>query len=149
MIRINCVPVHELSDAHLIAEYREIPRVVTLAAKAVARKSFFQPDCYTLGKGHLHFFYTRLGYLSGRHAALIEELKQRVYTPMHSAIRREDFPSTPSKLWGSWQPSQRDLQLGRQRIHRNRPATYTYNARAYSKPSMGEAISHADVIASN
>ena len=28
MTRINLIPVKELSDQHLIAEYREIPRVI-------------------------------------------------------------------------------------------------------------------------
>ena len=28
MTRINVVPVKELSDQHLIAEYRELPRVI-------------------------------------------------------------------------------------------------------------------------
>lgn len=75
MTRINCVPVTELSGPHLVAGYRELPRVFVLAARAAARGSFSQPPCYTLGKDHLLFFYIRLDYLAQRHAELIEEMK--------------------------------------------------------------------------
>ena len=30
MTRINCVPVTELHDRHLVAEYRELPRCFAL-----------------------------------------------------------------------------------------------------------------------
>lgn len=64
MTRINCVPVQELSGPHLVAEYRELPRVFALVRKAALRGSFSQPETYTLGKGHVLFFYTRLEYLA-------------------------------------------------------------------------------------
>ena len=34
MTRINCVPVEELHQKHLVAEYRELPRVFRLAEAA-------------------------------------------------------------------------------------------------------------------
>lgn len=116
MTRINCVPVKELSGPHLVAEYRELPRVFALAEKAAARGSFSQPPYYTLGKGHVLFFYTRLGYLAQRHAELIEEMKQRGYKPSFTGIRREDFPSMPDSFWRSWEPTDEALRLNRQRI---------------------------------
>src|SRR5690625_3700047 len=116
MTRINCVPVQELSGPHLIAEYRELPRVFALAHKAALRGSFSQPDAYTLGKGHLLFFYTRLGYLSKRHVELVEEMKRRGYTPTFSGVRRSDFPDIPDAYWCDWQPTAEALRLNRARI---------------------------------
>lgn len=116
MTRINCVPVAELSGPHLVAEYRELPRVFALAEKAAAGGKRFQPGCYTLGKGHLLFFYTRLSYLAQRHAALVAEMKRRGYKPTFPGIRREDFPSIPDEYWGEWEPTAEALQLNRQRI---------------------------------
>lgn len=116
MTRINCIPVDELSGPHLIAEYRELPRVFALAEKATVRGTFLQPKQYTLGKGHLLFFYTRLGYLSERHAALIKEMKRRGYKPSFPGIRREDFASIPDQYWGHWVPTDEALLLNRQRI---------------------------------
>lgn len=116
MTRINCVPVDELSGPHLVAEYRELPRVFALAEKAAARDTFSQPPDYTLGKGHLLFFYTRLGYLARRHAELIEEMKRRGYKPAFTGMRREDFPAVPDNYWNDWSPTEEALILNRQRI---------------------------------
>lgn len=48
MTRINVVPVEELSDAWLIAEYRELPRVLNgnFSIKDA-------PNRYKLGTGHV------------------------------------------------------------------------------------------------
>lgn len=116
MTRINCVPVQELSRAHLVAEYRELPRVFALAQKAALRGGFSQPAAYTLGKGHLLFFYTRLGYLARRHLELIEEMKRRGYRPAFTGIQRDQFPDIPEEFWADWQPCADALHLNRARI---------------------------------
>jgi len=117
MTRINCVPVQELSGPHLVAEYRELPRVFALAQKAAGRATqLVQPAHYTLGKGHLLFFYTRLGFLARRHAELIAEMKRRGYKPTFDGVRREDFPGVPEAFWCDWEPDLRALELNRQRI---------------------------------
>lgn len=116
MTRINCVPVHELSGPHLVAEYRELPRVFALAKKAALRGSLSQPEVYTLGKGHLLFFYTRLSYLSRRHTELIEEMKRRGYNPKFAGMRRCDFPDIPDSYWNDWHPTAEALRLNRARI---------------------------------
>ncbi|MFC3338903.1 pyrimidine dimer DNA glycosylase/endonuclease V [Paracandidimonas soli] len=121
MTRINCVPVEELSGPHLVAEYRELPRVFALAEKAATRGALSQPSNYTLGKGHLLFFYTRLGFLAERHAALVEEMKRRGYKPSFGGIRRKDFPSIPDSFWGSWEPTEEALRINRQRIKERSP----------------------------
>ncbi len=116
MTRINCVPVDELSGPHLVAEYRELPRVFALAEKAAHRGGITQPDVYTLGKGHLLFFYTRLGYLARRHSELVQEMKRRGYKPSFNGVLRSDFPSIPDEYWGDWQPTPQAMQINRARI---------------------------------
>lgn len=116
MTRINCVPVQELSGPHLVAEYRELPRVFALAQKAALRGSFSQPETYTLGKGHLLFFYSRLGYVARRHQELIEEMKRRGYKPAFSGVLRENFPDLPDTYWRDWEPTDEALRLNRERI---------------------------------
>ncbi len=116
MTRINCVPPGELSGPHLVAEYRELPRVFALASKAAQRGSFSQPDRYTLGKGHMLFFYTRLAYLERRHQELVTEMKRRGYKPSFNGVRREQFPTIPDEFWNDWQPDEEALRLNRQRI---------------------------------
>lgn len=116
MTRINCIPVEELSGPHLVAEYRELPRIFALAQKAYARGTFTQPDAYTLGKGHMLFFYTRLGYLSKRHGQLVQEMKRRGYKPSFSGVTRDQFPDIPDAYWADWQPTPEAIRLNRARI---------------------------------
>lgn len=121
MTRINCVPADELSGPHLVAEYRELPRVFALARKAAARSSLTQPADYTLGKGHLLFFYTRLAYLSRRHGELIQEMKRRGYRPNFNGIQKEDFPDIPDAWWQDWAPDAEAMRLNRERIAARSP----------------------------
>ena len=116
MTRINCVPVEELSGPHLVAEYRELPRIFALAQKASLRSSFTQPPAYTLGKGHMLFFYTRLGYLAKRHAALVQEMKRRGYKPSFDGVSREQFPDIPDSFWSDWEPTADAIRINRARI---------------------------------
>ncbi|AEE67913.1 endonuclease [Bordetella pertussis] len=116
MTRINCVPVEELSGPHLVAEYRELPRVFALAHKAAARGALVQPAAYTLGKGHLLFFYTRLGYLARRHRALVEEMRRRGYRPAFAGVTCEDFADIPAPFWNDRTPTEEALALNRARI---------------------------------
>lgn len=116
MTRINCVPVSELSGPHLVAEYRELPRVFALAEKAAGRGALVQPNAYTLGKGHLLFFYTRLGYLARRHRQLVEEMKRRGYKPSFPGVERGNFPGIPDAYWQDWTPPPEAVSLNRARI---------------------------------
>ncbi len=116
MTRINCVPVAELSRQHLVAEYRELPRVFALAGRARAAGRMDGPAEYTLGTGHMRFFYTRLGYLADRHAALVAEMKRRGYQPSYAGVRRADYPDIPDDCWGGWTPTPEALALNRARL---------------------------------
>ena len=135
MTRINCVPVEELSGPHLVAEYRELPRVFALALRASQRKDFTQPPAYTLGKGHLLFFYTRLGYLVKRHAQLIEEMKRRGYKPGFPGMDPSQYPDIPSSWWADWQPTEEAIAMNRQRIRERNAALAPRRASHAPTPS--------------
>ena len=115
MTRINCVPVQELTDAHLGAEYRELPRVFKLAQAAYWRGD--DPDRYpteyTLGAGHVKFFYTRLHYLYKRYADLVTECRRRG--------RNVNYPTpmivnVDAEWLRDWEPTPEALALNRARI---------------------------------
>ena len=88
MTRINVVSPRDLTDEHLFAEWRELPRVFTLAAASPAGRPV--PPAYTLGAGHMLFFLPRLGWLGRRHADLTRELVARGYT----LAARDPLPTT-------------------------------------------------------
>lgn len=74
MTRINVIPVRLLSDEHLGAEYRELPRVFGEVRAAQDRgeipSSIPMPFHYKLGEGHVRFFYNKLDYLLRRYAEI-------------------------------------------------------------------------------
>jgi deoxyribonuclease (pyrimidine dimer) len=73
MTRINCgIPPRELNNKHLFAEYREMKRIPNCIIKG--RYSLKDaPKEFTLGKGHVKFFYDKLLYLKNRNDELKDE----------------------------------------------------------------------------
>ncbi len=122
MTRINLVDSKVLVRQHLISEYRELPRIYMLVQKAmglgesVQRAHALSPAQYTLGTGHCRFFYTRLGWLTDRFGALVQEMQARGYNPAHTSI--PDWTSTiPSAWFGRWQPTPACVAINVERIN--------------------------------
>ena len=77
MTRINAgIPPAELSDKHLLAEHREIKRIPNMVKSGKAKVENI-PDTFTLGKGHVKFFYNKLGYLFHRYQRVYNECLKR------------------------------------------------------------------------
>lgn len=73
MIRINsAINPKNLTDQHLIAELRELPRIFTAVNKRVEQNKSFDdiPNEFCLGDGHTKFFYNKLLFLLDRHSFL-------------------------------------------------------------------------------
>ena len=89
MTRINVVPPSELSQLHLIAEYRELPRIFGMVRKyqSMGKRpcDIDIPPVYTLGTGHMKFFCDKLAWLAARQQSLINEMLRRGYRPNFSA----------------------------------------------------------------
>lgn len=119
MTRINCIPPADLTRQHLISEYKEIPRAIGLARAAIERgerPGHNSPPAYTMGKGHVRFFYPRLGYIAARHAELVREMLSRGYSPNFTACLRAGNPDIPSEWWGDWTPDAEAMVINRARI---------------------------------
>lgn len=120
MTRINVIHPAHLTDQHLLAEYRELPRVF-----ALARPITPEPTEYTLGKGHVRFFYTRTRYLSRRQAALIRECLTRGFNIQHTTA-----PDPVPGCDGDWTPTIRAARINIARLDdkvRQRPRWYTWH----------------------
>jgi deoxyribonuclease (pyrimidine dimer) len=113
--RVNVVPVKELSRLHLIAEYREIARLPALAYAAHKRgeSPACHPASYTLGKGHVRFFYSRLGYVMRRFGRLVAEMQRRGYKPSFTQLV---VPDLPADWYRDYKPTPQALRINRQRI---------------------------------
>ncbi len=119
MTRINIIPVSELHDQHLIAEYREITMVPaalnrTLKSKQGLRREKISKR-FTLNNGHVYFFYDKGLYLDKRYTEIVNEMKSRGFNPDSNRV----FPVEIFKqhnLYNDWTPTIEDQKLIRQRI---------------------------------
>lgn len=136
MTRINLVPPSELTDQHLVAEYREIFMVGSSLQRSLASKSWPKtlanlPETFTLNAGHVKFFYNKGLYLDKRYQQLVHEMKQRGMTP--DPDRRFKIEQWPVELWNDWEPSDQDKQTIRERIQERidaKPNWYRKTTRA-------------------
>lgn len=108
------VPPAELSRQHLLAEYRELPRVFSLARDTKPGEA---PGAYTLGRGHVLFFYDKLGWLADRHRSLVNEMRARGY-----AVNYPEPPQGAEHLYGDYVPTPEALAINRARIKERTPA---------------------------
>ncbi len=130
MTRINIIPVQELFDQHLIAEYREITMVPAALNRTINSKAGLKVSkinkTFTLNKGHVYFFYNKGKYLHQRYKELIKEMQARGFRPNP----KRKFPTTifiENNLYNNWEPSIEDFKIIRERIEskvRERPLWY-------------------------
>lgn len=121
MTRVNLVPVHELTDQHLFAEFREIKMVPKALARSLEAsklrgeitEEFLRriPKEFTLNTGHVTFFYDKYNFLSRRFYQITAELRERgvdydrssqldegnVYAPL-SAVFFKEYAPTPQAI---------------------------------------------------
>ena len=118
MTRINLISPKELTDQHLIAEYREITMVPAALKRTINSKAGLQlnqiPKEFTLNKGHVKFFYNKGLYLQKRYNQLIKEMKKRGFNPNpNRKFPKEIF--LPN-LYNDWNPSLKDKKIIIKRI---------------------------------
>lgn len=120
MTRINVVPPKELSNLHLVAEYRELPRVFGLVKKAIVKgvkpDDESIPEAYTMGPGHVKFFYNKLGYLAERQDAIVRQMILRGMNPRFTKSLWVTEFNIHWTWWGLWEPDSQALALNRERI---------------------------------
>ncbi|HCJ8468004.1 TPA: pyrimidine dimer DNA glycosylase/endonuclease V [Escherichia coli] len=131
MTRINLVPVSELSDQHLIAEYRELPRIFNLVLNAQYKGKypldFKISDTYLLGTGHVTFFYDKLIFLQRRLKEITEECIKRKF----NIANKNDYSlALFNKEWlNDYIPTLKEIEISRKRIQEklnSHPKFYKY-----------------------
>jgi deoxyribonuclease (pyrimidine dimer) len=138
-MRINVIPVSELLDQHLIAEYREIKMLPKMLCRSLAAKKAFDlcdvPIDYTLNKGHGKFFYNKLCFIIDRFDALLSEMVKRGFSVNSEELFYSDydysliFNFSKFDLFGNYLPTAQALKVNRDRIALRvfeRPGFYRY-----------------------
>jgi len=114
MTRINVgVPPKQLTDKHLMAEHRELKRIPNVVSRGRYNLKT-APKEFTLGKGHVSFFYTRLGYLKKRYIELYDECKARGFN-VQSYL--SSWEGVPAHLMGDYTPTAKDIAIITERIN--------------------------------
>jgi len=133
MTRINIIPPLELTDQHLVAEYREIFMIGPSLQRSLKSKNWNKdkiPTQYTLNKGHVMFFYDKGRYLYNRYDQLRNEMINRNMNPNPDRI----FPLEhfPLDYQNDWSPRLVDFDIARERIDlriSQRSNWYRYNGK--------------------
>lgn len=113
MTRINCgIPPKELTDKHLLAEHREIKRIPNCISNG-RFNMIGQPDKFTLGKGHVKFFYDKCLYLLKRYITIRDECISRGFNITNYV---ESWNKVPGKYMGDYKPTDSDREIVRKRI---------------------------------
>ena len=114
MTRINVgIPPSELTTKHLVAEHREIVRIPNCVAKGRYNLKN-QPKTFTLGTGHVKFFYTRLGYLKNRYEQIYSDCVKRGYNVTYYGGA---WDNVPKEFMNDYVPTYNDVEIIKQRIH--------------------------------
>lgn len=115
MTRINAgIPPQKLSNKHLLAEHREIKRIPNVVAKGKANMEGI-PAEFTLGKGHVKFFYDKQEYLFTRYLQIYQECKRRGFNVQRYG--RAWDPLKQTNVWNRWKPTVEARSLVAERIN--------------------------------
>lgn len=108
MTRINVIPPQELCDQHLLAEYRELPRVL----RHTNADPNNIPKFYKTGQGHVLFFVDKFTWLRKRHSEIVRELSERGFNLSNT----KPLPNTKNVLENDWTPPKEAIMINKNRI---------------------------------
>lgn len=128
MTRINLIEPSKLHTKHLVAEYRELPRIYALVLNAQSKglkpEMVGIPDQFCLGAGHVKFFYDKLTWVTHRFYLLVDECVARGFKISHldpPPIRDRIHP----RWYNDWTPTDSDIKLSAERIASKLPKEKT------------------------
>lgn len=142
MTRINLVPVEELADQHLFAEFREmkmVPKSLARSLRAMEARGHADPVAallariprtFCLNTGHVSFFYDKGLFLQQRYSLLRRELWRRGVQYNEASLLDPDgvFALDP-RLAQDYTPGPSDIAVSRARIDERvaqKPQWYRY-----------------------
>ena len=120
MTRINSdIDPASLKRMHLLAELREITMVPAALRRALRTKSKEDvlksvPDKFTLGRGHVTFFYDKQRFLMRRFMKLSHEMERRGYAPDHGRVMA--FIGFDAEVNSDWAATADDDKIVQTRI---------------------------------
>ena len=120
MTRINAnIDPSTLHRRHLVAELREITMIPAALERSLRTKTRADvlasiPKKFTLGTGHVRFFYDKQEFLRVRFNTLVREMHKRGYNP--DIMRSNAFWDFDPEFGNDWQASADDNALVQKRF---------------------------------
>ena len=133
MVRINLINPEYLTDQHLIAEYRELPRIFTLTLNHSNLDNI--PKEFTLNKGHMNFFKNKLSYLKIRHFEIYSEMIKRGFNPKFYLDIKPYSELEINKYFNNYKPTKDSIIIIKERILSKiklKPQWYRYYGKNYN-----------------
>lgn len=114
MTRINLIDPKDLTDQHLIAEYRELPRIFwAVRSKLAENKEIKVWEKYKMWEWHVRFFYDKLWFLEKRYYKIIKECENRWFKIAFNSLDLSDIPDEYKK---DFNPDENDIKISSSRI---------------------------------
>ena len=137
MTRINLIDVSIMTDQHLLAEYRELPRIVNDWKKRYSDIKFYKaiPNKFCLGQGHIKFFWNKIQFLIQRYGLIVGELLKRNFAVKQTSIVDNEISHLLSIDANqiTWNPTDEDIAISQQRITekiKQKPEFYRFYSNA-------------------
>lgn len=139
MTRINTIDPKFLTDQHLMAEYRELPMVLSALKRSLQTQSESTilkkiPSKFTLNTGHVLFFYDKILFLKRRYENLQLELIDRGYDiDLDRTLKMSGFPN---RFYGDWYPNREAIEITKERITQKimmKQHWYKYRSRSLTR----------------
>jgi deoxyribonuclease (pyrimidine dimer) len=120
MTRVNAdINPKKLKRPHLLAELREITMVPASLRRSLRTQSVSTvlnkiPEEFTLGRGHVLFFYNKMEFLHYRFNRLADEMERRGYVP--DRTRASAFTGFHRRWMQDWTADKKANRIVRTRI---------------------------------
>lgn len=129
MTRINLVPVYELSDSWLLAEYRELPRCIKQNINTDNA-----PKYYCLGTGHMKWARQHILFLLDRYREICNEMQYRGFTINYpyQKLLEWTYNNVNKALINPYIVTSDDLNINKQRLiekYQQKPNFYKWTNR--------------------
>lgn len=114
MTRINVIDVKYLSDQWLLAEYRELPRVILQEHIYIGDA----PEKYKLGRGHVKWAVLHANYCLYRYYKICEEMKYRGFKVNYPYEDLDKYAEDNQiRLYSkNYCPTDDDIKINQQRL---------------------------------
>ena len=134
MTRINVgIEPTNLPDELLLAELREIKRLPYFKR---TMKDQTSPSEFTLGKGHIKFFMTRLRYARERYQRLKEEAERRGFMVTDFSQNFDGLGEDEEEWWPGVKDKEKIIERISQRVRESKKKCWHYYGRRITKEEV-------------